>query len=54
MSKKYALLDTPKKVPGGVVYQIQALRDFGDVKEGDLGGYVASEDNLSQRHLLGL
>ena len=29
------------------VYRIQALRDFGDVKAGELGGYVESEDNLS-------
>lgn len=31
-----------------MVYRIQALRDFGDVKEGDLGGYLESENNLSQ------
>ena len=28
--------------------RIQALKDFGDVKAGDIGGYVASERNLSQ------
>ena len=27
--------------------RIQALRDFGDVKKGDIGGYVESEENLS-------
>lgn len=32
------------------VYQIQALKDFdgGDVKKGELGGFVESEKNLSQ------
>lgn len=28
-------------------YRIRALRDFGDVKAGDLGGYIESENNLS-------
>ncbi len=30
-----------------VVYRIRALRDFGDVKAGDLGGYIESENNLA-------
>lgn len=30
------------------VYRIRALKDFGDVKKGDLGGFVSSYDNLSQ------
>ena len=29
------------------VYRIKAVRDFGNVRRGDLGGYVASYDNLS-------
>lgn len=29
------------------VYRIRALRDFGDVKAGDLGGYIESDFNLS-------
>lgn len=29
------------------VYRIRALRDFGDVKAGDIGGYIESEKNLS-------
>lgn len=29
------------------IYRIRALRDFGNVKKGDLGGYVQSEENLS-------
>lgn len=29
------------------LYRIQALKDFGDVKKGDLGGYIQKEKNLS-------
>lgn len=30
------------------LYQIRALKDFDDVKAGDLGGYIEKESNLSQ------
>jgi len=30
------------------LYRIRALKDFSNVKAGDLGGYVESENNLSQ------
>ena len=30
------------------LYRIRALKDFGDVSKGDLGGYVEKEKNLSQ------
>ena len=30
------------------MYRIKALKDFCDVKAGDIGGYVESKDNLSQ------
>ena len=33
--------------PSRETYRIRALRDFSDVKAGDLGGYVESEKNLS-------
>ena len=33
----------------GTAYRIRALRDFGDVKAGDLGGYVENEHNLSHK-----
>lgn len=29
-------------------YRVKALRDFNDVKKGDIGGYIHSENNLSQ------
>lgn len=33
---------------GKKLYKIQALKDFSNVKKGDIGGYVESYDNLSQ------
>ena len=33
---------------GKKVFQIRALISFGNVKEGDLGGWVEKEENLSQ------
>ena len=46
--KKYEILeDDTIERDGHTLYRVQALRDFGDVKAGDLGGYIESEDNLS-------
>lgn len=50
MQYKYKLTDETKKVQGERVYRIQAIKDFADVKAGQLGGFIASEDNLSQFH----
>lgn len=36
---------------GGLLYRIRALKNFGDVKKGDIGGWVESEKNLSQKGL---
>ena len=50
MEKKYKLLENDTVTVGGrTLYRIEALRDFADVKKGDKGGYVESEDNLSQK-----
>ena len=51
--KKYKILkDNYKKICIDnidiTVYRIKALKDFGDVKKGDIGGYVQSKENLSQ------
>ena len=49
MEKKYRLLeDDTVLVYGRTLYRIIALRDLTDVKTGDKGGYVESENNLSQ------
>ncbi|MFN3827656.1 MAG: hypothetical protein ACK4NR_08550 [Micavibrio sp.] len=47
--RKYELLaDQTVRLPDGtVLYRIRALRDFGTVKAGKLGGYIQSEGNLS-------
>ena len=52
-TKKYELTNDTKKVSGHTLYQIQALIDFKtingeQVKAGDLGGWIESENNLSQ------
>lgn len=50
MNEKYELVRTDSiEVNGHTLYRIKALRDFRDVKAGDLGGYIESEDNLSQQ-----
>ena len=45
--KKYKLTTDTKMRLGRKLFRIQALIDFGDVKKGDLGGYIEKEDNLS-------
>ncbi|WP_412057952.1 hypothetical protein [Bartonella sp. DGB2] len=47
MEKKYELTDEIIGLQGRTLHRIKALRDFGDVKAGDLGGYIEREDNLS-------
>ena len=47
--KKYELVKESKATfIGRDIYRIRALRDFGNVKAGDVGGWVCSENNLSQ------
>lgn len=45
--KKYELTDETIEVFGYVLHRVCAIRDFGTVKTGDLGGYVEGEKNLS-------
>ena len=47
MEKKYELTEETLAVGGHVLHRINALRDFGNVKKGDIGGWIESEDNLS-------
>ena len=47
MNKKYELTKESVVIHGRTMYIIRALRDFGDVKAGDLGGAIESENNLS-------
>jgi len=43
MEKKYELIPSNKEG----LFRIRALRDFGVVKYGDIGGYVEDDNNLS-------
>lgn len=46
-AKKYELTNDTIEHYGTVLHRIKALKDFGIVKAGELGGYIESEDNLS-------
>lgn len=45
--QKYKLTEETIELVGKMLYRIEAVRDFGDVKAGDRGGYIQSEKNLS-------
>ena len=46
--KKYELVKNEYiKFNGKKLYRIKALKDFGNVEVGDIGGYIESENNLS-------
>jgi carbonic anhydrase/acetyltransferase-like protein (isoleucine patch superfamily) len=49
MEKKYVLTDETIEVCCHILYRIKALRDFGDVNKGDLGGFIEKEENLSHK-----
>lgn len=46
-NKKYELTNETIEVFGSTLYRIKALRDFGCVNKGQLGGFIESEFNLS-------
>lgn len=47
--KKYKLTENIKKFSETeILYQIECISEFGDIKPGDLGGYIPSEEVLSQ------
>ena len=45
--KKYRLTDETITFAGVTLYRIQATRDFGNVRKGERGGFIQSENNLS-------
>lgn len=45
--KKYELTGDFIEILGRKLYRIRALRDFSNIKTGDLGGYIENENNLS-------
>ena len=48
MTEKYKLTEKYIIHNGVKLFQIQALVSFGTVSDGDLGGYIEKEENLSQ------
>ena len=50
LRRKYELTDETIEIDGKILHRIKALRDFGDVKKGDLGGFIETEDNLKHKN----
>lgn len=46
--KKFELTTETKIIHGIKLFRIKALTSFGNVKEGELGGFVEKEENLAQ------
>lgn len=46
-NKKYKLTYETIEVEGKILYRIEALKDFGEIKNGDKGGFIESENNLA-------
>lgn len=46
--EKYKLTGETRMLRGHTLHRVRALKDFGSIKAGDLGGWVESESNLSQ------
>lgn len=54
LDEKYELTNKTKKVRVGwgkyvIVHKIRAIKDFGNVKAGDFGGWVEKKNNLSHK-----
>ena len=45
---KYKLTSQIKECYGRTLHRIECVESFSTVKVGDLGGWIESEDNLSQ------
>lgn len=46
--EKYKIVNETRVIDGKTVYRIEALKSFGHIKKGEIGGFVESYDNLSQ------
>ena len=47
MERKYECINETITIGDKTLYRIKALKDFGDVKADDLGGFLENEDNLN-------
>jgi len=48
MNKYEMLYEDKIEIGSYTLYRIRALKDFGNVKTGDIGGYIERKENLSQ------
>ena len=46
--RKYELASETKVINGAELHRIKAIKSFGNIKKGELGGWIESEKNLSQ------
>lgn len=46
MEHKYELTDEKIEIDGKTLHRIKAVRNFGNVKAGDMGGFIEKESNL--------
>lgn len=46
--EKYEITSETKVINGVELHRIKALKSFGNIKAGDIGGWIESEKNLSQ------
>ena len=47
-NRKYEMTNITMEFEGRTLYRIRALKDFSNVEKGELGGWIQTEDNLSQ------
>lgn len=47
MERKYEFTEETTNTDGTILHRIRAVKDFGDVKKGDVGGFIEKEENLS-------
>lgn len=47
MNTKYEFTGETKRVNGVTLHRIRALKDFGEIRKGDIGGWIEAERNLS-------
>lgn len=50
MGRKYEFTGETKKYIEKTLHRIRAVRSFGDVQSGDIGGWIEKENNLSHKN----
>ena len=50
-NKKYELTNDTINVGGHILHRIKALKSFGNIMCGEIGGFIESEENLSYEGL---